>query len=106
MSGTSIDGVDFVYVKFTQNDNWSFKIINSKTYKYEDSITKFLTDISKKGIEEIKKIDIEYSMKLAIFINQFIDEFSINKIDFISSHGHTAIHDPSNSFTYQIGNLK
>ena len=105
MSGTSLDGVDFVYVKFTQNDTWNFKIINSKTYKYEDSITEFLIDISKKGIEEIKKIDIEYSMKLAIFINQFIDEFSINKIDFISSHGHTAIHDPSNSFTYQIGNL-
>ena len=105
MSGTSIDGVDFVYVKFTQNDTWNFKIINSKTYKYEDSITEFLIDISKKGIEEIKKIDIEYSKKLAIYINQFIDEFSINKIDFVSSHGHTAIHDPSNSFTYQIGNL-
>ena len=60
MSGTSLDGVDFVYVKFTKNDTWSFKIINSKTYKYEDSITKFLIDISKKGIEEIKKIDIEY----------------------------------------------
>ena len=86
MSGTSIDGVDFVYVKFTQNDTWNFKIINSKTYKYEDSITEFLIDISKKGIEEIKKIDIEYSKKLAIFINQFINEFSINKIDFVSSH--------------------
>ena len=105
MSGTSVDGVDFVYVKFTQNDTWNFKIINSKTYKYEDSITEFLNDISKKGIEEIKKIDIEYSKKLAIYINQFIEEFSINKIDFVSSHGHTAIHDPSNSFTYQIGNL-
>ena len=99
MSGTSIDGVDFVYVKFTQNDTWSFKIINSKTYKYEDSITEFLIDISKKGLEDIKKIDIEYSKKLAILISQFIDEFSINKIDFVSSH------DPSNSFTYQIGNL-
>ena len=105
MSGTSLDGVDFVYVKFTQNDTWNFKIINTKTYKYEDSITEFLIDISKKGIEEIKKIDIEYSKKLAIYISQFIDEFSINKIDFVSSHGHTAIHDPSNSFTYQIGNL-
>ena len=37
MSGTSLDGVDIVYVKFTQNESWSFKIINSKTYKYEDS---------------------------------------------------------------------
>ena len=105
MSGTSLDGVDIVYVKFIQNESWSFKIINSKTYKYEDSTADILNDISKKSIEEIKKIDIEYSKKLAKIINEFIDEFSINKIDFVSSHGHTAIHDPSNSITYQIGNL-
>ena len=105
MSGTSLDGVDIVYVKFIQNESWSFKIINSKTYKYEDSTTEILNDISKKSLEEIKEIDVVYSKKLAKIINEFIDEFSINKIDFVSSHGHTAIHDPSNLITYQMGNL-
>ena len=105
MSGTSLDGVDIVYVKFTQNESWSFKIINSKTYKYEDSTVDMLSDISKKNLEEIKKIDVLYSKKLAKIINEFIEEFSINKIDFVSSHGHTAIHDPSNLITYQMGNL-
>ena len=33
MSGTSIDGVDLVYVNFSYKSSWSFKIINSKTYK-------------------------------------------------------------------------
>ena len=42
---------------------------------------------------------------MAKIINQFISQFSIKKIDFISSHGHTAIHNPSNAITYQIGNL-
>ena len=83
----------------------SFKIINSKTYKYEDSTTDILNDISKKSLEEIKELDVVYSKKLAKIINEFIDEFSINKIDFVSSHGHTAIHDPSNLITYQMGNL-
>ena len=105
MSGTSLDGVDLIYVKFKQNERWSFEIINTKTYRYEDSVIKLLTNISKKILDDVKKIDIEYSKKLAIIIREFIDEFSINKIDFISSHGHTAIHDPLNSFTYQIGNL-
>ena len=105
MSGTSLDGLDIVYVKFTQNESWSFKIINSKTYKYEDSITEILNEISRKSIKEIKEIDVEYSKKLAKMINEFINEFSINKIDFVSSHGHTAIHDPSNLITYQMGNL-
>ena len=105
MSGTSLDGVDIIYVKFIQNESWSFKIINSKTYKYEDSIADILNDISKKSLEEIKEIDVVYTKKLAKIINGFIDEFSINKIDFVSSHGHTAIHDPSNLITYQMGNL-
>ena len=105
MSGTSLDGVDIVYVKFIQNESWSFKIINSKTYKYEDSTADILNDISKKSLEEIKELDVVYTKKLAKIINEFIDEFSINKIDFVSSHGHTAIHDPSNLITYQMGNL-
>ena len=58
MSGTSLDGVDIVYVKFTQNESWSFKIINSKTYKYEDSTAEILNEISRKSLKEIKEIDV------------------------------------------------
>ena len=105
MSGTSLDGSDLIYLKFRQNERWNFEIINAKTYPYEDSVIKLLTNISKKSLEEVKKIDIAYCKKLAKIIREFIDEFSINKIDFVSSHGHTAIHDPSNSITYQIGNM-
>ena len=105
MSGTSLDGVDIVYVKFNKDETWSFDIIYAQTYKYEDSITRLMADLSTKSLEVIKKIDIEYSYELAKIINQFISQFSIKKIDFISSHGHTAIHSPSNAITYQIGNL-
>ena len=31
MSGTSLDGVDLIYLKFIQNERWNFEIINSKT---------------------------------------------------------------------------
>ena len=105
MSGTSLDGVDLVYVNFNYHNKWNFNIIRAKTYKYEDRWIEILKDISSKEILNIKKIDEEYSKKLAEIIEQFIIEFSIKNIDFISSHGHTAIHDPINSVTYQIGNL-
>ena len=59
MSGTSLDGVDLVYVKFNKSEEWNFDIINSKTYPYKDSVTKLLTHISKKSLDEIKKIDAE-----------------------------------------------
>ena len=34
MSGTSLDGLDIVYCQLILNNKWSYKIINSKTYKY------------------------------------------------------------------------
>ena len=45
MSGTSLDGVDLVYIRFNKNEEWNFDIINSKTYPYEDSVIKLLTNI-------------------------------------------------------------
>ena len=105
MSGTSLDGVDLVYVNFKLDKYWKYEIINSKTYKYEKKWISFLDNISKEKIASIRKIDIDYTKLLSKYIIKFIDEFSINDVDFISSHGHTALHQPSNSITYQIGNL-
>lgn len=106
MSGTSIDGVDIVYANFFYDKHWSFKILKSKTYEYDMDWQNILKNLSDKDLDSIKLIDKNYTKLLAEYILKFIEEFSIKKIDFISSHGHTALHDPSNSITYQIGNLK
>ena len=105
MSGTSIDGVDLVYVNFKFDKIWKFKIINSKTYPYSENWKSKLKTISEKDLLEINKIDEDFTNSLSKYVIRFINEFSIKNIDFISSHGHTALHDPENSFTYQIGNL-
>ena len=34
MSGTSLDGIDIIYVTFNYNTNWSFKIHHTETKKY------------------------------------------------------------------------
>ena len=105
MSGTSIDGVDLVYTNFFYEESWKFKIINSKTYKYNNEWEVTLNKIVKNNIESVKQIDQNYTRLLSGYILQFINEYNINKIDFVSSHGHTAFHDPSNSLTFQLGNL-
>ena len=105
MSGTSLDGLDIVYVNFKLDKYWKYEIINSKTYKYEKKWNSFLQKISKEKINSIIKIDKDYTKLLSKYIINFINEFSIKDIDFISSHGHTALHQPSKSLTYQIGNL-
>ena len=106
MSGTSIDGVDLVYANFFYDKHWSFKILKSKTYEYDEDWQNILKNLIDKDHNSIKLIDKNYTKLLSKYISSFIEDFSIKKIDFISSHGHTALHDPSNSITYQIGNLK
>jgi len=105
MSGTSIDGIDLVYVNFRYDKSWNFKIINSKTYRYDKDWEIILHELINNDIESIKEIDKKYTKHLSDCILKFINEFSIKNIDFISSHGHTALHDPSSFMTYQIGNL-
>jgi len=106
MSGTSIDGVDLVYVNFFFNKYWSFKILKFKTYEYDKDWQNILKNLIDKDQNSIKLIDKNYTKLLSKYILSFIEEFSIKKLDFVSSHGHTAIHNPSSSRTYQIGNLK
>ncbi len=105
MSGTSLDGVDLVYITFSFNEIWRFSIHHTVTVSYD----KFWLDILKRlvdfSLEELKNIDEDYSSYLANLVKGFIKKFNIKDIDAICSHGHTALHQPEKGLTYQIGNL-
>ena len=60
MSGTSLDGLDLVFVRFKLDKYWRYDIIHSKTYKYKKKWNDLLQKISQKKIDSIKKIDKEY----------------------------------------------
>jgi len=105
MSGTSLDGIDICYVEFKKEDDSYFKIINSKTYKYNSIWLNKLSDIHLKNDLEIKKIDLEYGMLISQKILEFKNDNHISNLDFISSHGHTVKHKPP-SYSIQIGNGK
>ena len=104
MSGTSLDGIDIIYVNFSFENTWRFNIINSETVKYTTQWKAILSQLVSKKINELEDIDLNYSKHLADVILDFIDRNSIESIDFIASHGHTALHQPENGLTYQIGN--
>lgn len=104
MSGTSLDGIDIIYVSFSYDENWSFKIYNSETIKYSSEWKLVLSQLVTKSIDDLKLIDSKYSEFLSSVILNFINENNIKAIDFVASHGHTALHQPENGLTYQIGN--
>ncbi|MCF6279333.1 MAG: anhydro-N-acetylmuramic acid kinase [Flavobacteriaceae bacterium] len=106
MSGTSLDGVDLVYVSFEKKENYSFKIIHSKTYFYTDDWKQKLQQAFNQSEEKVSKIDIEYGKYLGTLINIFTVDYQIDTIEFIASHGHTIFHNPNEGITLQIGNGK
>ncbi|MDO6745501.1 anhydro-N-acetylmuramic acid kinase [Tenacibaculum soleae] len=106
MSGTSLDGIDLVYVQFDKKDYESFKILNSETVSYTDKWKEKLKSAIGFSVDELKDLDIKYGELLGDEINLFIKKNKITKIDFIASHGHTILHQPDDGITLQIGNGK
>ena len=106
MSGTSLDGLDICYARYSYTNNWSFKIINAITVPYNHKWMNILKNLTNKSREEIDIVDFKYTNLLSILILDFIASFEITNIDAISSHGHTVLHKPSKGLTFQIGNLK
>ncbi|SNR14875.1 anhydro-N-acetylmuramic acid kinase [Tenacibaculum jejuense] len=106
MSGTSLDGLDLVYVKFNNFDYKDFQIIHAETRAYNKDWKHILSDAITLSTEELNKINDDYGLYLGRCVNEFIEKFRINNLDFIASHGHTVFHQPDKGITLQIGNGK
>lgn len=104
MSGTSLDGLDLVYVKFNNNSYKDFQIIHADTIPYSEKWKIILQKSIEFSADDLNDLDIKYGKFLAERVNEFIIKYSIKNIDFISSHGHTVLHQPEKGITLQIGN--
>lgn len=105
MSGTSLDGIDLAYVNFKFDGRWSFNIKLAETVPYTAEWKAKLQGLTALSLEELKRLDEDYTTYLSDIIRQFIKKNHITILDAICSHGHTALHQPQNGMTYQIGNL-
>jgi anhydro-N-acetylmuramic acid kinase len=106
MSGTSLDGIDIIYATYNFDNQWSFKIHYSETVKYSKEWSSILGKLVNKSRDELLPIDLDYSEYLGNVVLTFIKKYNIKAIDFVASHGHTALHLPEEGETYQIGNLQ
>lgn len=106
MSGTSLDGIDLAHIHFTVFEGkWSYTILESETVSYPpDWLNKLKVAVSFSA-EELTQLNEEYTEFLGDIIKSFIDNYQIQNLDAVCSHGHTILHQPQNGFTLQIGNL-
>src|SRR5690606_38789264 len=104
MSGTSLDGIDLICVEFNKTTKWKFNVLEAQTFEYDTIWKEKLGRLITVSLEELKKIDTDYTHYLVEVINTFIEANHIKDLDAICSHGHTAINQPDNKLTYQIGN--
>jgi anhydro-N-acetylmuramic acid kinase len=103
MSGTSLDGLDLVYVKFLYDSSYRFEIIAHETVKYSDEWRENLKNGIHLNAGELETLDLYYGTFLGEQVNDFIRKNHIQQIDFIASHGHTIFHQPDEGITKQIG---
>ncbi|APD07270.1 anhydro-N-acetylmuramic acid kinase [Flavobacteriaceae bacterium UJ101] len=103
MSGTSLDGLDICYAKFTLQEKWSFEIIEAETIDYDRFWKEKLKNSIHISSEDLLSLDVEFAQFLGNQTQQFIEKYQIQKLDLIASHGHTVFHQPDKGFTLQIG---
>ena len=103
MSGTSLDGVDLAYVKFTQNNGYDFEILETESVQYSEKWKKKLISAFSENGENLTWLNAEYGLFLGQCVNEFRARYNIGKIDFVASHGHTIFHRPERGYTLQIG---
>ncbi|MFD2891157.1 anhydro-N-acetylmuramic acid kinase [Flavobacterium chuncheonense] len=106
MSGTSLDGVDLAHLSFFYtSDKWHFEILRATTVAYSDYWLHQLKNAVNFSTTELVQLNESYTKLLADIISQFVTDNKIQGLDAVCSHGHTILHQPSNGFTLQIGNL-
>ncbi len=104
MSGTSLDGLDLVYVKIKLNKGYHFEILQTESVNYSDIWKNRLKEAFGYSGEKLTFLDADYGKYLGKQVLNFIEKKGIKKIDFIASHGHTIFHNPAEGYTLQIGN--
>ncbi|GAA0877522.1 anhydro-N-acetylmuramic acid kinase [Algoriphagus jejuensis] len=103
MSGTSGDGLDLAYVNFEHQQNWSFEIVEAKTYPFPFELAKNLSQAHELSGLHLSQLDVNFGRWMGEQVKGFCHEFQIKPLA-VASHGHTVFHQPANGLSLQIGN--
>jgi anhydro-N-acetylmuramic acid kinase len=105
MSGSSLDGLDMAFVHFEENaGQWTYEILETFCKPYPVDWKEKLTGINGLLAKEYLLLHTSYGHWLGNAVNDFMEEKNLTyRVQLISSHGHTAFHDPAKRMTAQLG---
>ncbi len=104
MSGTSCDGLDLVYCQFQELDGvYSYSLLESDFIPYDETFAKRLKEAINLSAPELMKLHHKFGDYLGNQVKSFVERFGLKEVDWVSSHGHTVLHRPSEGYTFQIG---
>jgi len=105
MSGSSLDGLDMVAVKFTENHGkWEFEVIAAECTGYNEDRVSQLAGAPDLSQHSLMALHTGFGEYLGESTKEFILKNGLDgKVDLVCSHGHTVLHDPAGGYTLQIG---
>ena len=107
MSGSSLDGLDLCCVEFTGDvcsDLWSYRILAAKTVTYTKEWAERLRHAERLSGLELIRLHVDYGRFIGKCVATFITQNDLeDRVQFVSSHGHSVFHKPVEGVTFQLG---
>ena len=105
MSGSSLDGLDIVFIHFEETaGKWEFDIQESACISYTHEWKQKLSGLTRLNAKEYLLLHTAYGHWLGKCVNDFLEEKNLAyRVQLIASHGHTAFHLPADRMTAQLG---
>ncbi|KKL03231.1 anhydro-N-acetylmuramic acid kinase [Rheinheimera mesophila] len=114
MSGTSLDGIDLVLVRFGKSEQNALQpqLLDSLLLPFPTQLRQQLNQLTQSGPDELELMGLveqQLALAYAEAVNQFLakNKLSPTQIEAIGCHGQTIRHRPYAQFpfTYQIGDM-
>lgn len=104
MSGTSLDGLDIAYCKFSGfAGSLTGDIIHATTVDYSSDWRSKLANARNLSDSDLTQLGVRFAEMTSHEVQKFIKAHNITQVDYVASHGHTVHHEPHKGITVQIG---
>lgn len=103
MSGTSGDGLDIAYCRFTKKENWGFEILHAETVPFPEDLASLLSKSHQLSGEHLAMLDVDFGAWMGLQVRDFCQKRNLQPLA-VCSHGHTVFHQTDKGLSLQIGN--